>query len=150
MSVIPAGGRRRRRGRLERLGHLDHASNLPIAGSRQQPVSAGVSVGDHLAVMGAAALLRQRLGPLTQARTDTLALVAGVDEHQRALLEQARIADHDVVVVGHDRVGLRAKALLPPALEQEPAEELGYAEIACLARGEDAQHAVVVIATGRA
>jgi hypothetical protein len=113
-------------------------------------VSAGVSVGDHLAVMGAAAFLCQRLDPLTQARADTSALVAGVDERQRARLEQARITDHDVVVVGHDRVGLRAKARRPPALEQEPAEKPGYTEIACLARGEDAQHAVVVMGTGRA
>ena len=79
-----------------------------------------------------------------------MALVPGVDEHQRALLEQARVADDDVCVVRHDRVGLRAKARLAPALEQEPAEELGYAEVASLARGEDTQHAVVVIATGRA
>ena len=56
----------------------------------------------------------------------------------------------DVTVVRHDRVGLGVKALLSPALEQEPPDELGYAEIASLARREDAQHIVVVIATGRA
>jgi hypothetical protein len=100
--------------------------------------------------MGAAALDGRGLGPLAQAGADPLALAAGVDEHQRTLLEQPRVADDDVTVLRHDRIGLWFKALLSPALEQEPANEVGYAEVAGLARGEDAQHLVVVIATRRA
>ncbi|MGZ6274432.1 MAG: hypothetical protein ACXWM8_09105 [Candidatus Limnocylindrales bacterium] len=45
---------------------------------------------------------------------------------------------------------LGVEALLPLSLQQEPPDEVGYAEIASLARGEDAQHLVTVIATGRA